>query len=102
MFVIIPTINSKTSWGEDFGSHLNEGMWERILLNAKKITCSNKCYKTQYMFIHRQNVTLAIRCKYDSMCSSLCSVKCKYLWQLWSNMVLSKNLKFLAIHPKPD
>ena len=52
MFVNIPTINSKISWGEDFGFHLDEGMWKKILLNAKKITCSNKFYETQYKIIH--------------------------------------------------
>ena len=65
-------INSKTSWGEDFGSQLDEGLWKRILLNAKKITCSNKSYETQYKIIHRLHSTPAIRCKYDPMCSSIC------------------------------
>lgn len=42
MFVNITTISSKTSWGEDFGSHLGDEMWGNILMNTKKNKCSKK------------------------------------------------------------
>ncbi len=60
MFVKISSVNSKRSWGEDFGSHLDDEMWRNILLNAKKISCSDKSHETQYKIIHRLHVTPAI------------------------------------------
>ena len=66
------TNNSKVSWENTFEVQIEDGVWYNILLNAKKITCSNKSYETQYKIIHKLHISPVIRSKYDPLCSPLC------------------------------
>ena len=66
------TNNSKIAWENHFQTQIDEGLWGNILLNAKKITCSNKSYETQYKIVHRLHISPVIRSKFDPLCSPLC------------------------------
>ena len=88
MFYKIPNISSKTCWAEDFGCQIDSKVWNKIFLNAKKITCSNKTHETQYKIIHRLHVTPLIRSKYDPTCSAQC-LKCKASTGTYTHMIWS-------------
>ena len=82
------TINSKAYWENQFQLQIDERLWGNILLNSKRITCSNKSYETQFKIIHKLHVSPVIRSKYDPLCSPICP-RCKSEQGTYSHMIWS-------------
>ena len=72
----VSTNNIRLAWENHFQLQIDDGTWRNILLNAKKISCSNKSYETQFKIIHKLHISPVIRNKYDPLCSPLCP-RCK-------------------------